>query len=497
MNDRARLSTWRKTAYGTGQLAEGIVSIAFMIYVLFFYNQVLGMSGTSAGLAMFIALLFDAVSDPLMGAISDRTRSRLGRRHPYLYLAIIPLPVAFFLLFSPPPGLGEAELFLWLTSFAVLSRLAMSIFFVPHLALGAELSSDYHERNQIVAYRQFFSMLGYLATLAIGFGVFFVPSVEFVEGQLNPRAYAPFAAMMGIILAISMLVSAAGTHACIPDLPAAKASSIPGHSATYWSELTAGLRNRSFRVLLLALLIFYVAFGIRTTLSLHLYTHYWLLSTAEIELVVVSGILALAAGIILWAFASKLLEKRTAFIIGLAGWVLLTAWPVLQKMLNIYPDRQEGAYVDILLWTSIAASIMGAGTNIFAGSMIADCLDENELLTGKRQEGAFFGAFTLAAKATTGLGVWLSGVALDIIGFPANAAPGSIEETTLQKLAILTGPVLVMGGLSALLIVVRYNLSHERHIRIQEALRRARRPVAPNDPSREGQHPQGQSPDRT
>lgn len=467
-----RLSVFRKTAYGVGQLSEGVVTIVFMIYLLFYYNQVLGLSGSAAGLALFLALLFDAVSDPLMGAISDRTRSRWGRRHPFLYAAVLPLPIAFYLLFSPPASLGEAGLFLWLTFFSIASRLALTIFFVPHLALGAEMTTSYHERNHIVAYRQFFSMIGYLAAIMIGFGVFFTSSPDFPEGQLNPGAYSPFAATMAAIMSVSMLASALGTHRLVSRLPTMTTQSAANLKAfpPFWLDLQNALANHSFKVLITGLLIFYIAFGVRTSLSLHLYTHYWTLSTAEIELITIATIMALVVGVLVWAFAGKMMEKRTGFILGFLGWVALTAWPVVQNMLGLYPDRTHGAYVGLLLWTGVGASIMGAGTNIFAGSMIADCLDENELRTGDRQEGAFFGAFTITAKATTGLGTWISGVALDLIEFPKNATPGEVSAETLEKLGFLCGPLLLLGGVSALVILHRYSLSRARLEEIQTAL---------------------------
>ncbi|HMO74414.1 MAG TPA: MFS transporter [Sphingopyxis sp.] len=460
----------RKTAYGLGQMAEGIVTIVFMIYLLFYYNQVLGLSGSATGLALFAALLIDSVADPLMGAISDHTRSRWGRRHPYMYLAVLPLPLCFYLLFVPPAGLGQTELFLWLLAFAVLSRLALTIFFVPHLALGAELSNDYRVRNQIVAYRQFFAMLGYLVALVIGFGFFFVASPGIANGQMNPEVYGPYAATMALVMALGMLISAAGTHRCIPHL---RHDEAPGDAqrAPFWRDSLDTLRNPSFRILMIGLLIFYVGFGVRTSLSLHLLTHYWALGPDAIELVTIASILALIAGIVVWAVAGQWIEKRTGFILGFVGWIVLTAWPVLQTLAGFYPPAGALGHVGILLWTGVFASLFGAATNIFAGSMIADCIDEHELLTGRRQEGAFFGVFTVAAKATTGLGTWIGGLALDLIGFPANAKPGTVSEAALFDLGLLTGPVLITGGLAALIFLRRYSISRQRLAEIQAALR--------------------------
>ncbi|MDC1322929.1 MFS transporter, partial [Pseudomonadales bacterium] len=131
-----------KVSYGVGQAAEGIKNGAFNVFVFFYYTQVLGLPTIYTGFAVGIALAFDAISDPLVGSLSDNWRSKLGRRHPFLYWSILPLGLAFYGLFSPPE-LSEFSLFLWLTTFAVLTRVAMTLYHVPHVALGAELSEDF------------------------------------------------------------------------------------------------------------------------------------------------------------------------------------------------------------------------------------------------------------------------------------------------------------------------------------------------------------------
>ena len=141
-----------KLAFGVGQYAEGLKNTGFSLFILFYYNQVLGLSGTMAGMALFIALLFDAITDPLAGSLSDNFRSKWGRRHPFMYVSAIPLALAFVGLFSPPESLSDIGLFAWLTIFAVLTRGAMTLYHVPHLALGAELTENFHERTRIVAF---------------------------------------------------------------------------------------------------------------------------------------------------------------------------------------------------------------------------------------------------------------------------------------------------------------------------------------------------------
>ena len=164
----ATLPVTTKLAYGVGQMAEGLKNSALNTFVLFYYNQVLELSGTLAGVAIAIALVFDAVTDPLTGSVSDNWRGSMGRRHPFMYASALPLGICFFLLFSPPAGLSEYGLFLWLAATVLLTRGAMTLYHVPHIALGAELSNDYQERSQIVSFRYVLSFVGFFLCYGLG-----------------------------------------------------------------------------------------------------------------------------------------------------------------------------------------------------------------------------------------------------------------------------------------------------------------------------------------
>jgi Na+/melibiose symporter-like transporter len=133
----ATVSVPTKLAYGVGQAAEAIKNSSFELFLFFYYTQVLGLSGTLAGAALFIALCVDGITDPVIGSLSDGWRSRWGRRHPFMYVSAIPLALSFYWLFAPPGGLGQFGLFAWLSGFAVLVRFCMTLYQVPHLGLAA------------------------------------------------------------------------------------------------------------------------------------------------------------------------------------------------------------------------------------------------------------------------------------------------------------------------------------------------------------------------
>jgi len=201
-----------RLSYAAGQFPEGIKSAAFDFYLLFYYNQVLGLDARLASLAIFIAPVINAVSDPIVGGWSDFTRTRLGRRYPWMYAAVVPFALLFFGIFAPPSGLSEMGLFWWLLVFTAATRTAMTFYTVPYLSMGAELSSNYDERTLLASLRNVFQLLGMFAVLIGANMVFFSASDAYPNGTLNPEAHASFSAASTPLLVIGILIASLGTH---------------------------------------------------------------------------------------------------------------------------------------------------------------------------------------------------------------------------------------------------------------------------------------------
>ena len=180
-------------AYGTGDAAQAIKGHGFNILLLYYYQQIVGLPGTLTGLALAIALACDAVTDPIAGGVSDRLRGRYGRRHPMIALAALPLAITFFLLFSPPQGMSELGGFLWLTVFAILVHTAMTFYHIPHLALGAEMAHDYHQRSTLFGFNALVGTIASAVVTIVIYRVFFPTTPEFSPGLLNPDGYGNFA----------------------------------------------------------------------------------------------------------------------------------------------------------------------------------------------------------------------------------------------------------------------------------------------------------------
>ncbi len=471
-----RLGFATKFAYGFGQAGEGLKNGAFGVFLFFYYVQVLGLSGTYAGLAVGIALMFDAVTDPIAGSLSDNWRSRLGRRHPFMYAAAFPLGVSFYLLFSPPQ-LEQFELFLWLMVFAVLTRTAMTLYHVPHIALGAELSSDFEERTTVVAYRQFFSTFGGLMCFAVGFGLFFYADQAYPRGQFRADAYSPFALTLAVLMLFSIPVSAWGTQSQVPRLP--QPSGPPERLTAMRAlrrtgrEIGMALRNRSFAWLFAGVLIVFMMVGVDGALNLHMNTYFWELSSADN----IAFFAAYPIGIMVGAFFARklnaLFDKKPSIVFGTGWWALCQIVPVVLRLLGWFPENGTSELVTTLVLIKFVQGFGVVQALVTFGSMVADIVDEHELLTGKRQEGIFFASVSFSGKFTTGIGNVVGGIALDLISWPRGAeiqTAADVPPETLTWLGLIYGPIVAGFAVVCLYCYSRHHLDRHRHAEIVREL---------------------------
>ncbi|NKB98741.1 MAG: hypothetical protein GKR90_09655 [Pseudomonadales bacterium] len=471
LNGMSQVDVFTKFSYGFGQIAEGIKTSAFGLFLLFYYNQVLGVSGSLCAIALFVAMCVDAVSDPIMGSVSDNWRSRLGRRHPFMYFAALPLAGGFYLLFNPMVT-SEIALFWWLMIVAVVLRIMLTLYHVPHLALGAELSNDYKERTTLVAIRNAFGAVGYILVYALGFGIFFVASEEFPNGQLNKDAYPPFTILLALLMLVSVLVMAFGTQKAAARLPVTSPSS--SGLGGLLGDVREALRNRSFFFLVSGFIVISMPIGIGTSLALYLNTYFWQISPTYMPAVLIIGPLATMIGYLFAPFVANYLEKKQALIWGGVGWVIFYTSPVVLYYLGAFPEPGTMANVVALVIFHFIAGLVVSQLIVAVGAMLADISDEHDLVTGKRSEGVFFGAYAFIIKATAGIGAATSGIVLDFIEWPAGdhiRTAADVSQDALFSLSLVAGPFLALGLLPALYFFSKYRLTRARHAEILTELR--------------------------
>lgn len=461
-----------KIGYGVGQLADGVKQGAFVTFLFFYYNQVLGLSGSLAGTASLLALLIDAVTDPMIGQISDNWRSRWGRRHPFMIAGSLPFGIAVALLFSPPDGLGQIGLFFWLLGGAAAVRLMLTLFFVPHLSLGAEIVRDYHERTSLIGYRVFFSYFGTLVVSVAGFALFFPPSAEFSNGMLNPESYGGFGLFAGVLGTLAMVWCIVSTFHFIPSLKSPAQQRTRRHPVFAVVEVFTTLREQAFRVLFCATLMFNVLAGVSLTLLVYVATYVFGFDPKQLALISTSPLVGILLASTIAQATSKRLDKRLA-----SGFcALLGAALSSTPMLMYLAGSLDGMAVNEKLW--LVYLFNGAAQGFFIAfvilldSMLSDTADEHEVTTGRREEGLFFAARSFATKASYGLGSFFAGIALDLIAFPRGAAPSEVAGESITRLAIVAGPLLTFFFVFVLVIIRRYPLDAARYREIETALQR-------------------------
>jgi GPH family glycoside/pentoside/hexuronide:cation symporter len=470
------LPTSTRFAYAFGQAAEGIKNESFGIFLLFYYTNVLGLSGILAGQAILIALVFDAVTDPLVGVLSDRTSGRLGRRHPYMLASALPLGLFFYGVFAPPPDLTQTQLFLWMATFVVLCRGAMTLFHVPHLSLGAELSSDYEMRTRIVTERTVWSRLGGAMPGVLGLLWFMRDTPTHPDGRFNPAAYPDYALIAAISMTLVVLASSYWTRSRIPYLPR---PSRDQQAQKVLSTLVHGtlqaLRIRSFRALFFGNVVSFVAWGVAGTLGLHMATFFWHISTEQLFIWGFAAGISVFVGLAVWARLATLFDKRTVFLAGLAIYVAFTTPPFFLRAFGFWPEVDSALYLPLMiLTTGVLANFGIAAAMVTGGSMMADVTDEDELRSGRRREGVFFGATSFAAKASVGVGGLIAGIITDVVGISNLRSADEAGPDVVLQLGLAEGATILILISLAGLVFSRYDLTRERHGEIQRSLAAAR-----------------------
>ncbi len=440
--------------YGIGSVAEGVKDTAFSIFLLFYYNQVLGLSGTLAGLAILIALLFDAVSDPLVGAWSDTVRTRWCRRHPFMLASALPFGLALWALFSPPIDLDQPVLFAWLVGFSVLVRLCLTAYSVPSNAMLPEISSHYDERTELVAYRFFFGWLAGLGIATYGYFVLFAAQPGGADGRLVAEAYRSYGLLSAVLATLAIVLCTWGTRRLIPQLRE-RMIHRPLHPRQLRHDLRTVFGSRPFRVLFAGALFSAAGWGYINATSFYVNTYFWGLSAEQIGVLSLSLYLGLFAAFGLAPVISRESDKKQA-----AVWLSLFALlfgpaPIFAALAGWMPDPGSKDLAILLFLHTGLLFVALISVSILTASMIADVTDATEAETGERHEGLFAAVIAFVIKATSGLGTLLAGIVLDVVGFPRNvAANAPAEAISLVQVDPAQGQAL--GAAVGLLILVLF-----------------------------------------
>lgn len=463
-----------KLYYGFGSVAYGVKDNGFAYFLLLYYNQVLGLPARWVGFAILIALLIDAFSDPIVGYASDNLHSRWGRRHPFMYAAVVPVAISYFLLWNPPAGLEGTALLGYLIALAVLVRTFITLYEIPSSSLVAELTDHYDERTSMLSYRYFFGWWGGLTMALIAYFLLLRPTPEYPVGQLNPEGWRDYGLVAAGVMVFAIVVSAIGTHRHIPYLkqPPEKRPLSARRTAR---ELSETLSNRSFVVLFVSAIFGAMAAGLATSLNIYFNTYFWELTPDQIGVLTLGPFISSTVALLAAPSLSRRLGKKGGAVLIWSLAAVLAPVPILGRLLDLMPPNGSPLLVPTLFVFTVVEVALIVTASILVSSMVADTVEDSQLTTGRRSEGVFFAARSFIAKAVHGIGVLTATLLLGAIDFPQGARPGEVDPGVIANLGLAYIPAITGLYVLSLAFIAAYRISRAMH---EENLQRLETPPA-------------------
>ncbi len=471
-----RLNLPTRALYGMGGAASAIKQRGLATFLLIFYNQVMGLPPQMVSAALAFALIFDAIVDPLVGQVSDNFRSRWGRRHPFMYAAALPVAVAFFMIWNPPAGWEQTQIFVYMIVCLLTIRLFDTCFELPSAALAPELAKDYNERTSLISLRSFFSVAGGLGMTLMAYQVFLKENPDGTGGVLARDGYFYYALFASFLIFVIILASTAGTHKQIPHL-----RKPPERKVTFKGmvrEVAHTLNNRAFVALTISGMFMSISLGVKGGLELYFFIYFWELKQSQLAMLTIAGVIASFIGVSLAPKVAAKMGKRNGAITMFAGAVVALLGPIALRLVGWMPANGTDLLFWILFVDVIANGAMAMMTGVMLASMIADVVEDSEVKTGRRSEGLLFSADNLFKKVVSGLGVFVSGTLLAFIAFPQNAQRGQVDPEILRNMALIYLPTLLFFYAIAIGCLFLFNIdqkTHKENLRkLEEAALKAR-----------------------
>jgi Na+/melibiose symporter-like transporter len=435
------LSTRAIVDYSLPSFGSGFLFILVNIYLLKYATDVLLIAPATMGLLFGLSRLWDAVADPAVGYLTDRTRSRLGRRRPWILASALPLGITFAMLFAPPAALAGRALLVWMAGSLFVFYTAVAMLETAHVALGAELTDAYHERTRVFGVRRIVFGLGSLLAVA-AIGAF--------DRAEDPRRTAILVGLAGGAIASA---SALWMVAHVRE----RAEFVGRGAKNPFAAFSDVWRNPHARLLLLVFLI--QQLGVVALTTIMPFVSEYVLETPEWTSVYIGALfLSAVLGVPVWVRFRPRGGKKGGLIGAMAviGLAIGSLW------------FAHAGDVALTIAICLLGGFASAGTDVLFPSIQADVIDWDELQTGERKEGAYFAAWAFASKGAGALASTLVGFALTGIGFVPNEPQAADVRGDLLRLAAL-GPALLYA--IGILLFLRFGLGEAEHAAIQEKLR--------------------------
>jgi GPH family glycoside/pentoside/hexuronide:cation symporter len=438
----------QKLSYGVADTAFSLTSTILGVYFAIFLTDVIGVRPGVAALAFFIGKTWDYFNDPIIGHISDRTRSKWGRRRPFLLFGALPYALAFVMLWSKAPFQGDFGIAIYYAVAYILYDTFASFVYMPYFALTPELTDDYDERTTLTSFRMFFSIFGSLVA-------FILPTM--ITGEVAPQNAGRFVLMAAIFAAVSvacLLWTFFGTREN-PDNMALE-------EPTLKESLRAAVKNRPFIFGAVIYLFTWVAVGMLET-ALMYYVKYVVQREPQSDLIMGSIFVTAILVLPLWNWMSRKFNKRLAYVIGIGFWA------VVQVALIFTTTATP---LGLIFALCVLAGIGVSAAHVLPWAIIPDAIEVDQLATGNRHEGMFYSLITLANKIAQSIAIPLMLLVLDVTGYQANSSVQS--AAAVNGIRLVVGPIPAAMLLCGIAFALTYPLNRESYNQVKENIRLAK-----------------------
>ncbi|MGL5838000.1 MAG: MFS transporter [Sphingorhabdus sp.] len=454
-----------KLGNGFGSVAYGVKDNGFATLLLLFYNQVLGLDAGTVGFILLIALLLDAVIDPLVGFWSDKTHTRWGKRHPWMYATILPMVAAWTMLWHPPE-ISEGQLYIYLLVVAFAMRAAVSCYEVPSLSIMPALTADYDERTSLTRWRFLFAWAGGLLMLLLAFAVFLVPTDRYPVGQLNAEGYQLYGITGGVLMFAATLVGALTTHrriARLPDTP-------PTHRplGETFRQIKRTLSNRAYLILICGSLFAFVAQGVAFSITTYMLTYFWEMPQEGFLAYALTLFVGVIGSFLLVGVLQSRMEKRTGVVMCGILSLVITLIPYLLRFAGWFPENGDPALIPALFALVTISNAFAVCSMMIGQSMAADVIEDSQARTGERNEGLFFSGYFFVQKCSHGLGIFITGQIISFSQLQPKALPGEVEADVLSSLGWSYVAALAILSVISISFMNRFPITradHEERVR--------------------------------
>jgi len=453
------LSRWKKTAYGSGDLSFSLLTTAMALLYFDFLVNVAGVAPQLAGLSIGIGRIYDALNDVVIGTLSDRTRSRWGRRRPYLLFGTVPFAASFIFMWLSPHMNSQFALAIYYTVMYMLFDTFFTLVNVPYVALTPDLAPSYDERTSLHAYRMAFSIVfglaGAVAPLMI------VDALAGPGASLAARRSAY--ALMSAILAVASIPPLYLVFATSRERP--EYQSLP--TPSLGESLRYAVTNRPFVIAAGVYLLTWIPLDLIQFVLVFLIRDCFHLGGAERDLIFVVLFAIAAALLPFWVWVAHRWSKKLAYQLGIA---------FLAAVLTVLSFISPGNVVLIVTLAGLAGIGLSAAHAI-PQAILPDVIEWDELRSGNRYEAAYYSIIGIIQKFVSAATIALTGSILSWAGYVMNQSEGLAQPPrALVAIRFLTGPLPAVFFALGIVLVSFYPISRERHARIVRALehRRAR-----------------------